>query len=329
MIRLISISIVLTSLILCSFQSCQTRYLEKNLDPVSKGFLTEVKYIITPQEHKRFVNLPPGEREAFIEDFWKRRDPDPKTDENEFKEEYFQRMDEAVRLFHGSRENLTDQGKIYVLFGPPDGTYNSEEFGGRRDTNYIVWRYAYLLERYVDVRFYFYDRSGAGIYRLVDYDQTFPVFSVIQEAKEYYAQPAKERKTREKVDKNYFAVDFNVLDRDENNVKLGITLKIPYEKIWFTETDNNMETTLSVNLEIFGAFKTSASKTAIWEYKREFPLSFVKKDLEELVNVKKEHVIDITPTLPAADVPAGKYSLSVSIANSSGGEGKKVLKIEL
>jgi len=294
------------------------------LDPVSKGFLTDVKYIITAKEYKQFVNLPPGEREAFIEEFWKRRDPDPKTDENEFKEAYFERIDEAVRLFHAARDNLTDRGMIYVLFGPPDGAYESRGLDSRNDTSYIVWRYSYLLDRYSDARFYFLDRSGAGIYRLVDYDRSFSVFSVLQEVKEYYYGQGTGNEKEEKADKTSFTVDFHVLDKDENNVKLGITLKIPYEKIWFTETEGSMETTLSVNLEILGA-----SKTAAWEYKREFPLTFVKKDLEERVNVKKDHIVEITPTISIADVPAGKYSLSVSITNSSGGEGKKVVKIEL
>lgn len=324
MMRLISISIVLTSLILCCFSSCQTHQLEKKLDPVSKGFLTDVKYIITPGEHKRFVNLPPGEREAFIEEFWKRRDPDPKTDENEFKEAYFERIDEAVKLFHANRENLTDRGMIYVLFGPPDGTYESRGLDDRNDTSYIVWRYSYILDRYSDVRFYFLDRSGAGIYRLVDYDRSFPVFSVLQEVREYYYGQGTGKEKGEKADKTFFTVDFNVLEKEENNVKLGITLKIPYEKIWFTETEDKMETTLTVNLEIL-----DASKTGIWEHKQEFPLSFIKKDLEERVNIKKDHVIDITPTISTATVPEGKYSLVVGLSNSSGGEFKKVVKIEL
>jgi len=60
------------------FSSCITYKLEKALDPESKEFLSKARYIISKQERKIFLNLPPSEREAFIEEFWKKRDPDPR-----------------------------------------------------------------------------------------------------------------------------------------------------------------------------------------------------------------------------------------------------------
>src|SRR3981081_591842 len=48
----------------------------------------DVLYIITDEERKAFKKLQTDEeRERFIEEFWRRRDPDPDTEENEFKEE--------------------------------------------------------------------------------------------------------------------------------------------------------------------------------------------------------------------------------------------------
>src|SRR5438874_5250919 len=53
----------------------------------------DVAYIITDEERKAFRKLETDdERERFIEEFWRRRDPDPDTDENEFKEEYYERI---------------------------------------------------------------------------------------------------------------------------------------------------------------------------------------------------------------------------------------------
>ena len=47
----------------------------------------DVTYIITDEERKAFKKLATDdERERFIEEFWRRRDPDPDTEENEFKE---------------------------------------------------------------------------------------------------------------------------------------------------------------------------------------------------------------------------------------------------
>src|SRR4051812_16102568 len=53
----------------------------------------DVTYIITDEERKAFKKLSTDdERESFIAEFWRRRDPDPDTDENEFKEEYYERI---------------------------------------------------------------------------------------------------------------------------------------------------------------------------------------------------------------------------------------------
>src|SRR5688572_2276022 len=53
----------------------------------------DVTYIISDEEKKAFKKLATDdEREQFIGEFWRRRDPDPDTDENEFKEEYYERI---------------------------------------------------------------------------------------------------------------------------------------------------------------------------------------------------------------------------------------------
>ena len=50
----------------------------------------DVKYIITKDELRAFKELKTDEeRENFIENFWRRRDPNPDTEENEFREEYY------------------------------------------------------------------------------------------------------------------------------------------------------------------------------------------------------------------------------------------------
>src|SRR5438874_12691298 len=53
----------------------------------------DVTYIITDEEKKAFKKLATDdERERFIEEFWRRRDPDPDTNEHELKEEYYERI---------------------------------------------------------------------------------------------------------------------------------------------------------------------------------------------------------------------------------------------
>ena len=57
----------------------------KELDAKSRDFVSKVRYTITPEERKTFLALAPEAREAFIEDFWKRRDPTPTTETNEYR----------------------------------------------------------------------------------------------------------------------------------------------------------------------------------------------------------------------------------------------------
>ena len=83
----------------------------------------DVTYIITDEERKAFKKLATDdEREHFIEEFWRRRDPDPDTDENEFKEEYYERIAYANENFaSGIPGWKTDRGRIWIMYGKPDG----------------------------------------------------------------------------------------------------------------------------------------------------------------------------------------------------------------
>src|SRR4030067_1678057 len=71
------------------------------LSEASKQWLEEVvSYIITPREKDVFINLPTElDRGTFIKTFWKKRDPNPQTAENEFKLEYYRRIALANKFF--------------------------------------------------------------------------------------------------------------------------------------------------------------------------------------------------------------------------------------
>jgi GWxTD domain-containing protein len=56
-------------------------------------------------------------------DFWSKRDPDPTTDANEFKEEFERRIEYANKHFNEGRRGMnTDRGRIYIYLGPPEKT---------------------------------------------------------------------------------------------------------------------------------------------------------------------------------------------------------------
>ncbi|GMR23163.1 MAG: hypothetical protein BMS9Abin37_1569 [Acidobacteriota bacterium] len=83
----------------------------------------DVVYIIADKEREAFLNLEfEKERDAFIAAFWRRRDPDPVTPVNEFKQEHYRRLEFVNKYF--SRESavpgwMTDRGKIYIILGEP------------------------------------------------------------------------------------------------------------------------------------------------------------------------------------------------------------------
>jgi len=70
-----------------------------SLDPKSQKFLDQIRYIITLQEERIFREMPSEYRGGFIADFWRRRDPTPDTEANEFRKQYYTRLAVADKAF--------------------------------------------------------------------------------------------------------------------------------------------------------------------------------------------------------------------------------------
>jgi len=139
----------------------------------------DVAYIITDEERKAFKKLETDdERERFIEEFWRRRDPDPDTDENEFREEYYERIAYANEHFaSGIPGWKTDRGRIYIQWGKPDeieshpsgGQYQRESYEGGGSTStypFERWFYRYLPNVGSGIEIEFVDPTGSGEYRI-------------------------------------------------------------------------------------------------------------------------------------------------------------------
>ncbi len=141
------------------------------LNPEHRKWLEEeVTYIITDTERDVFLQLETlAERASFIEAFWRKRDPNPATPENEFKIEHYRRIEHA-NTFLG-RETFrpgwrTDRGRYYIILGEPreiqryDG-YNElvsvELWFMEGDTKKGLPSFFYLL---------FYKRHDIGEYEL-------------------------------------------------------------------------------------------------------------------------------------------------------------------
>lgn len=154
--------------------------LHKELDtPYRKWLDEDVTYIITSEERSAFLRLQTNEeREQFIEQFWLRRNPDPDSPENTFKEEHYRRIAYTNEHFaSGIPGWKTDRGRIYIMWGPADevdshpsgGSYErpADEGGGETSTfPFEDWRYRYLEGIGNNVEIEFVDPTMTGEYRL-------------------------------------------------------------------------------------------------------------------------------------------------------------------
>lgn len=154
--------------------------LKKELTSQYKKWLDEdVVYIISPEERHAFLQLSTNEeREQFIESFWQRRNPDPDSAENTYKEEHYRRIAYANEHYaSGIPGWKTDRGKIYIMWGPPDevdshptgGNWDRpmDQGGGSTSTYpWESWRYRYLEGMGENVELEFVDPTSTGEYHL-------------------------------------------------------------------------------------------------------------------------------------------------------------------
>lgn len=174
---LVAILLILTPAGLAARQSPVQQ--EEAEDYFARWLLEEVVYIISAEEKAVFENLTTEEeKEQFIEQFWFRRDPDPRTSDNEFKTEHYRRLAYANERFgSGFPGWRTDRGRVYIIHGPPakiesrfsGGAYERPmgEGGGLTSTYpFEVWTYRNLPGIGDDIQLEFVDRSLSGEYRL-------------------------------------------------------------------------------------------------------------------------------------------------------------------
>ena len=126
----------------------------------------EVVYIITPKEKEVFLRLENDrERELFIEAFWKQRDPNPNTPENEFKKEHFRRISYANQWLGRDTPGAgwrTPMGRIYIILGEPNSIDKFESLPEIYPT--IIWFYEGKAEYGLPNAFnvVFFKREGSG-----------------------------------------------------------------------------------------------------------------------------------------------------------------------
>jgi len=290
----------LLALMFMLIQSCQLYRLKSRLSPEDADFISKVRYIVTRAEKKVFMEIPQEERAAFMEEFWKRRDPDPGTEENEFKEKYFSRIEEANRLYTAGRPGwLTDRGEIYILLGPPTNIdkYPMGRGPGGRPTE--IWYYGFFPVIFID-------NLGTGDYLRVE-DNVIYIHKLNEalEAARMILQYKAE----------FF--DYSLKFKNDSGKQI-IVVQIPFRNIWFKSTKKGGETILSLSLEV-----RDSNSQVVWTFEEDFPIKL--SDKEMLEKMGKNFFIKIP-----VEFEKGKYNLEAILINKTGDkESKKSLVFEI
>jgi len=136
---------------------------EKEISPELMDYISFIDYIASPTELKKYHQIKDEKAKyLFLKKFWARRDPDPKTPENEFLEEFIARVKEADRKytrFH-KKGRYTDRGRILIKYGEPDEIKRVSMEGPRPDME----KWYYYNENWV---FIFADIQNNGDYKLI------------------------------------------------------------------------------------------------------------------------------------------------------------------
>lgn len=219
-------------------------------DPFYKNFYEKTRIIMTEEELKIYSMLPDKKsKQEFIEDFWKIRDPNPGTEENEAKAEFERRIEYANVWFDpfkpGTEYNSghgwnTDRGRMYLVFGDPDELV----FGGQTDM-WIGGRNRASDSKYGMERWYYYTygicisflKDEHGKWKLMGYSK--PLLDAMQTAKLNMVSPELRVDVKRMLE---FEGKF------ENNT---IILKIPTKRILFDEKDGKLHSRFKVRVCIY------------------------------------------------------------------------------
>jgi len=110
------------------------------MTPEEKQFAQDVKWTWSKSQERAFKKMSSEERAAFIGEFWKNLDPTPGTEKNEFKIIHYARIEYANRCLggRGKKGQLDEEGRFYIVFGPPTTRNTIRPAGKRRMGTFSV-----------------------------------------------------------------------------------------------------------------------------------------------------------------------------------------------
>ncbi len=120
-------------------------------------------YIATTDEKNIFKTLDIKGKQSFLMEFWKKRDDNPETVKNEFRDNYLKMVNTANKEFPGFKKGYkSDRGRVLLVYGVPD---EIERFPSNMEhKEYQNWKYFSIQG---GVEFIFVDKQGFGNLELV------------------------------------------------------------------------------------------------------------------------------------------------------------------
>jgi len=298
-------------LLLAAASACRLYHLERSLSPTYADFLSKVQYIMTREERKIFLELPDSEKDQFVNDFWERRNPDPGSESNAFKMEYYDRVRNAENLFRGEGRPgyLTDRGRIFILFGPPSErqTYPVDASGYCRE----VWYYGGFPVIFIDEHC-----QGQFILTAINLEH-LQALNIAQ---------GRFQKTFEQ-DKKFFDYTVGIAkDRTKDPWSARrVIIDVPYAGIWFDFKDGRLKTVLDVRVEV-----RDGSGRRVWEHQGLCTLDLGEDELK--AKSGKSYRVEIPLALgeESGRLRGQRLTLYVSVGSRAGDEElKKVLEFRL
>lgn len=297
---------------------CRFYTLERRLEPAYADFVSKVRYIITEKEKRIFLELPGEEKGAWIEEFWMRRDPTPDTEENEFKMEYFNRIEQASELFKTEPRPgwMTDRGRIYILFGAPMDRITYPMGGDPYSRCREIWYYGNFPVVFVD-------EMCTGQYELVSYDLTS-----LREFNLLYMHELSQAESRSqqtivderKIFNFNWRVDKKIVAEDRLEGKIRFT--IPYAEIWFSDKENRLVTNFELHILLH-----NAEDEVVWEHRASYPVELNGEELDAYRGSNFEIEVPFVLTDELERLRTGTNRLSALLVNLTGGEKmKKVME---
>lgn len=162
----------------CCAKSLKIKYAEPEARQLcEEDFYKRYHVLVTKEEKQEFEKIKSlSDCREFLKSFWDKRDTDPTTPENEFKDEMetrsrfiekeglFTNTDAAGILFSSNGGFFGNLANVYMLHGMPD--YIEVMKNGRTFVDLMIWVYFDETGRRHKYRFLFYNKNEVGSFVL-------------------------------------------------------------------------------------------------------------------------------------------------------------------